>query len=88
MPAARNFHVPLPERTYRELREVAAQLRRPATQLGREAIEGWLKQARQALIAQTIQAYAEHVAGTEEDLDKALEKASMEYLESAEKPQD
>lgn len=88
MPAARNFHVPLPESTYRELREVAAQLHRPATQLGREAIEGWLKQARQALIAEAIRMYAEHAAGTEEDLDEALENASMEYLESTGKRQD
>ena len=45
MAATRNFHVPLPESTYRELREIAEQLHRPATQLGREAIESWLKEA-------------------------------------------
>jgi hypothetical protein len=30
MAAARNFHVPLPESTYRELREIAEQLTDPS----------------------------------------------------------
>jgi predicted transcriptional regulator len=84
MAAARNFHVPLAESTYRELREIAEQLRRPATQLGREAIESWLKEARRASIAEAIQAYAEQAAGTTADLDEALENASIDYLGSTE----
>ena len=84
MAAARNFHVPLPESTYRELREIAEQLHRPATQLGREAIESWLKEARRASIAEAIQAYAEQAAGTAADLDEALENASIEYMRSTE----
>jgi len=84
MAAARNFHVPLPESTYRELREIAEQLHRPATQLGREAIESWLKEARRASIAEAIQAYAEQAAGTAADLDEALENASIECIGSTE----
>lgn len=84
MAAARNFHLPLPESTYRELREFAERLHRPATHLGREAIEIWLKQARQAFIAEAIEAYAKQTAGTEADLDEALENASMEHLKSLE----
>jgi predicted transcriptional regulator len=87
MAAARNFHVPLPESTYRELREIAEQLHRPATQLGREAIESW-KEARRAAIADAIQAYAEQPAGTAADLDEALENASIEYLGSTEGRED
>jgi HAMP domain-containing protein len=56
----------------------------PATQLGREAIESWLKEAQRASIAEAIQAYAEHAAGTAADLDEALENASIEYLGSTE----
>lgn len=82
MAAARNFHVPLAESTYRELREIAEQLRRPATQLGREAIESWLKEARRASIAEAIQAYAQQAAGTTADLDEALENATIEYMGS------
>jgi hypothetical protein len=74
------FHVPLPESTYLEFREIAEQLHRPATQLGREAIESWLKEARRAAIAEAIQAYAEQTAGTAADLDEALENASIAYL--------
>jgi predicted transcriptional regulator len=84
MAAACHFHVPLPESTYRDLRAIAEQLHRPATQLGREAIESWLKEARRASIAEAIQAYAEQAAGTAADLDKALENASIEYMGSTE----
>jgi predicted DNA-binding protein len=80
MTTLRNFHIPLPEKVYDELREVAEHLHRPATQLGREAIENWLKQTRQALLAEAIRAYAEEAAGTEADLDRALEAASVEHL--------
>ena len=80
MTTLRNFHIPLPEKVYDELREVAEHLHRPATQLGREAIENWLKQTRQALLAEAIRAYAEEAAGTEAELDRALEAASIEHL--------
>jgi predicted transcriptional regulator len=88
MAAARNFHVPLPESTYRELREIAKQLHRPATQLGREAIESWLKETRRASIAEAIQAYAGQAAGTSADLDEVLENASIKYLGSTEGRED
>jgi predicted transcriptional regulator len=87
MKVLHNFHVPLPESVYRELREIAEHLHRPATQVGREAIESWLKQARQTLLAEAIRTYAEQAAGTEADLDPALEEASVEYL-STEKGQE
>lgn len=55
------FSRALTRKPYRELREIAEQLHRPAIQLGREAIESWLKEARRAAIAEAIQAYAEHI---------------------------
>jgi predicted DNA-binding protein len=39
----RNFHIPLSDRTYRELRLLSEKMRRPATQLAREAIESWIE---------------------------------------------
>lgn len=79
--AHRNFHVPLPDDLYRALQAEAEQAQRPANVLAREAIAQWLEQRRQARIDQAILAYAKAVAGTSDDLDLALEAASLELLE-------
>jgi hypothetical protein len=76
----RNFHLPLPERVYRALREEALATKRPATALAREAIETWLEDRRQALLHESIAAYAAKHAGTAADLDPALEAAGLELL--------
>ena len=39
----KNFHLPLPERTYTELRAEAERTQVPATTLAREAIDWWLR---------------------------------------------
>lgn len=77
-PVRRNFHVPLPDDVYRALQAEAEQTQRPANALAREAIAQWLELRRQARIDQAILAYAEAVAGTPDDLDPALEAASLE----------
>ena len=79
-PTRRNFHVPLPDDLYRALQAEAEQAQRPANALAREAIAQWLELRRQARIDQAILAYAETVAGTSDDLDPALEAASLELL--------
>jgi hypothetical protein len=38
----KNFHLPLPEQTYRQLRVEAERARVPTTTLAREAIDQWL----------------------------------------------
>ncbi len=76
----RNFHLPLPERVYEALRQEAARLRRPATVVAREAIEGWLEQRRRAVVREAVAAYAVQHAGTSADLDPVLEGASLELL--------
>jgi predicted transcriptional regulator len=81
MPARRNFHVPLPDDLYRELQAEAEQAQRPANALAREAIASWLESRRQVRIDQAIRVYAEAVAGTPDDLDPALQAASLEALE-------
>jgi hypothetical protein len=39
----KNFHLPLPEQTYRQLRVEAERARVPTTTLAREAIDQWLR---------------------------------------------
>ena len=81
----RNFHLPLPEALYRRLRSQAAAARQPATVVARHAIEAWLGQRRRAAIPGAIAAYAVKAAGTLDDLDPALEAASLEHLAAEER---
>ena len=39
----KNFHLPLPEQTYNQLREQAERAGAPATILARQAIDCWLR---------------------------------------------
>jgi hypothetical protein len=76
--ALRNFHLPLPEPTYRRLREAAELARQPATVVARYAIEAWLRDRRRAAVHEAIAEYAIKMAGTGADLDPELEAASLE----------
>jgi hypothetical protein len=76
----KNFHLPLPERTYSRLRAEAERTQVPATALAREAIELWLRQQLRNARQQAIAAYAEDMAGTDLDLDPILESAGIEHL--------
>ena len=76
----RNFHLPLPERTYSHLRAEAERLREPATALAREAIDLWLRQQLRQARHDGIAAYAAEMAGSEFDLDPDLEAAGIEHL--------
>ena len=76
----RNFHLPLPERTYALLRAEAERAQLSATVLAREAIDAWLKdQARKARHT-AIAEFAAEMAGTKLDLDRELESAGVEHL--------
>ena len=85
MAKTRNFHLPLPEKLYRRLRSQAAAAGQPATVVARRAIEAWLGQRRRAAIHEAIAAYAAKAAGTLDDLDPALEAASLEHLAAEER---
>jgi hypothetical protein len=74
----KNFHLPLPEPTYRRLREAADRAKQPATVVARYAIETWLREQRKAALHEAIAAYAAKMAGTPADLDPELETASLE----------
>jgi len=76
----KNFHVPLPDETYVNLRTVAERTRVPATALVREAIDWWLKQQVRKTRHDAIAAYAAEMAGTDFDLDSDLEAAATEHL--------
>src|SRR2546426_10411459 len=76
--AVRNFHLPLPEPTYRRLRDAAQRANQPATVVARDAIESWLRQQRKAALHEAIAAYAAEVAGSLDDLHPELEAASPE----------
>lgn len=76
----KNFHLPLPERTYTQLRAEAERAQVPATTLAREAIDLWLRHQLRMARHDAIAAYAEEMAGTNLDLDPDLESAGIEHL--------
>jgi hypothetical protein len=76
----RNFHLPLSEGTYAELRTEAERVQLPATTVAREAIAFWLKARKKVERQNAIAAYAAEMAGTRFDLDKSLESAAIEQL--------
>jgi hypothetical protein len=78
--AMKNFHLPLPEDLYAELRTEAERSNIPTTTLARLALEQWLKDKRRADLRDAIEAYAVETAGSEFDLDEALENAAVETL--------
>jgi len=75
-----NFHVPLPEELYNNLKKEAMQFHMAATELARYAIAFWLKKAQKASLHKAISEYAAECAGTEFDLDKEFEKQSINLL--------
>jgi hypothetical protein len=52
----------------------------PTTTLAREAIDAWLKDRARQARREAISEYAVQMAGTEFDLDRNLEAASVEHL--------
>ena len=81
----KNFHLPLPERLYEELKEEAKRRGRPTTVIARGAIEAWLRQVRRSEIAEGIAAYAAKYAGTPADLDEAWIEAGLEAWRNSER---
>jgi hypothetical protein len=76
----KNFHLPLPEVTYAQLRAVAAKSQVSATTLAREAIDHWLREQARADRHAAVASYAAAFAGTALDLDPALESAAIDHL--------
>ena len=80
--ATRNFHLPLPEAFYDELRLAAREAGLPATKFGQELMRAGLDDWRRAHRRLQIAAYARQVAGSRDDLDPDLERAGIEALAS------
>ena len=76
----KNFHLPLPDNTYEQLKAAAVRAKAPATTLAREAIDFWLRQELRKARHDAIAAYAEEFAGTGLDLDADLEATGVEHL--------
>ena len=76
----RNFHLPLPEGVYVDLKAQAERMKMPATSIAREAIESWLRHCRKVSRHQAISEFARDFAGTEYDLDAQLETAGAEHI--------
>ena len=76
----KNFHLPLPEQTGRQLRTEAELTHVPATILAREAIDLWLGHELRAARHAAISTWAAEVAGSRLDLDTDLESVGIEHL--------
>ena len=76
----KNFHLPLPERTYADLRAEAQRSHVPTTAVARSAISAWLRARKKLARRRAIVRYAAAKAGTEFDLDPALEAAGIEEI--------
>jgi hypothetical protein len=76
----KNFHLPLPEQTYAQLRAEAERTQVPATILAREAIDLWLRRQLRVARHAAVAAYATEMAGSNFDLDTDLESAGIEHL--------
>jgi hypothetical protein len=78
--AMKNFHLPLPEKTYAELQAEAARARVSTTAAARNAISAWLQARKKLARRRAIIEYAAAKAGTRFDLDPLLEAAGIEEL--------
>jgi|GEM_PF-5411552 len=75
-----NFHVPLTDETWTELKQEARKSRVPATRLAREALEEWLAVRRKLARDEAIRRYAQHHGGGPADLDETLAQTGVEHL--------
>lgn len=80
----RTFHLPLPDELHDALREEASAEHRPATEVVREALTGFIQARRRQRLAEEIERFAVAEAGTELDLDSDLEAAGVDHLLAAE----
>jgi hypothetical protein len=76
----RTFHLPLPDELHEELRREATADHRPATELVRDALIGWLQARRRARVAEEIRRFALAEAGSDLDIDADVERAGVDHL--------
>lgn len=76
----RTFHLPLPDDLHDALRQEATAEHRPATEIVRDALVGWIQARRRQRVSEEIERFASAEAGTALDLDTELEAASIDSL--------
>ena len=76
----RTFHLPLPDDLHEALRREATADHRPATEIARDALAGWLQARQRERVAREIHRFALDHAGTDLDIDPELEQAGVEHL--------
>ena len=76
----KNFHLPLPEETYADLRAEAERAKISTTAVAREAISAWLLARKKLAKREAVRKYAAAMAGTPFDVDPVLEAAAIEEL--------
>lgn len=76
----KNFDLRSPERTYSQLKAESVRTNVPATALSRDAIDLCLRRQSRLIRHAEIAEYANEMAGSEFDLDTALESAGTEHL--------
>ena len=76
----KNFHLPLPVDTYRDLRRAAERLGEPTTSVARTATSECLDRQRKFAVEEGIAEYAIAVAGSRDDLDPDFERAGIEVI--------
>jgi plasmid stability protein len=77
----KNFHLPLPEEIHDGLRAEAGRQGKPSTAVAREAIAIYLREMAREERHRGIAEFAGDAAGSDLDLDEALERVSNERLE-------
>ena len=78
--AMRHLHLRLPEQLHGELRGEAEREGRASADLAREAIEALIRRRSPRVLAEAIATYAARRAGTDGDLDEAVERAGIAHL--------
>lgn len=76
----KNFHLPLPVSLYDQFIYEAKSQGRVATKLARDILQEWLKERKKQKIAEEITQFAETNAGTDVDIDLALEKEGLQTI--------
>jgi len=76
----KKFNLPLPEETHRALFDESRRTGIPATRLVRSALEDWLQERKREHRKSEIRQFALEHAGSEYDLDPALESVAAEEL--------
>jgi hypothetical protein len=73
-----NFHLPLSSHLQARLKVLSSREGVPATAIARRALDEWLRIREREAQAEEIARYAAEVSGSQDDLDRGLEEASIE----------